>query len=201
MSERSDLIETTAKNKRQYNGSDASTADVNQLTRGFAEETKFRTNDDIQLKTNKDLTGVISESKNVDNLVYPDRITPAKVQDKVISADVGFLKRNAVNAVMTSRGKGDSGDGEDESGAKGPTADYVPSVANNNNQAKNPGGERTGFVSSYLPTSSYSKPESRNASNNGRLGGAQNAPTRPSPVGFLARQQARVEQPVPSEKP
>ena len=62
MTERSDFSnvvggnEMIAKNQRGYNGSDASTADVNQLTRGYAEETKFRTNDDTQVNNKQDLT-------------------------------------------------------------------------------------------------------------------------------------------------
>ena len=89
---------------------------------------------------------------------------------------------------MTNRGDSGEGGGDVK---KGPTADYIPSMANNN-QTKPPAGGPS-FVSSYMP-SALSKPTSRNSSNNGRLlggpaiGGTQNTTaTRPSPVGFLAR--------------
>ena len=50
--------------------------------------------------------------------------------------------------------KGDSGEGGGDV-KKGPTADYIPSMANNN-QTKPPAGGPS-FVSSYMP-SALSKP-------------------------------------------
>ena len=73
---------------------------------------------------------------------------------------------------MTSNGK--AADGGESSGGRGPpTSNYVPSVTKNNQTRNNGVGGATevgGGRSSYMPTS-FSKPESRGGSSNGRLGG------------------------------